>query len=316
MTSSVRDAPLAARLHVLGVPMDLGAGRRGVDMGPSALRLARLGDALTALGHEVHDHGNVEVPIAEAAHLAQGDVRARYVDAIADVIARLATAVAEVPADAIPVVLGGDHALSMGSVAGVVRRAGGRRVGVLWVDAHADLNTPASSPSGNVHGMPLAHLLGHGDPRLLAAIGRSEGSDGGGVLAPGDLAFIGLRSVDPSERAFIRSQGLHATTMSDVDRLGIAAVAEAALATLAHVDHLHVSIDADVLDPAVAPGVGTPVAGGLAYREAHLLMELLAASGRVGSVDLVEVNPILDERNASAKVLVELAASLFGRVIL
>ncbi len=307
--------PRPARLHVIGVPMDLGAGRRGVDMGPSALRLARLGDALGALGHEVHDHGNVEVPIAETAHVTEGDVRARYVDAIADVVARLAAAVADVPPAATPVVLGGDHALAMGSVAGVVRRARGGRVGVLWIDAHADLNTPASSPSGNVHGMPLAHLLGHGDPRLLAAIGGSPRAAGGGVLAPEDLAFVGLRSVDPAERAFIRAHGLHATTMSDVDRLGIAAVAEAALATLAHVDHLHVSIDADVLDPAVAPGVGTPVAGGLAYREAHLLMELLAASGRVGSVDLVEVNPILDERNTSAKVLVELAASLFGRVI-
>lgn len=307
-------------LHLIGTPMDLGAGRRGVDMGPSALRLARLGPTLAALGHEVVDAGNVDVPIAEAGAPAvpgaaaslgaasTGDDRARFADAIADVTRRLADAVAGAPAGAIPVVLGGDHAVAMGSIAGVARRARGR-VGVLWVDAHADLNTPATSPSGNVHGMPLAHLLGHGDPRLLAAIGDPP-------LRPRDVAFLGLRSVDPEERAFVRAHGVAAWTMSDLDRHGIAAATEAALAALAHVDHLHVSFDADVLDPAVAPGVGTPVPGGLGYREAHLLMELLAASGRVASLDLVEVNPILDERNASARVLVELAASLFGRTIL
>jgi arginase len=212
-------------------------------------------------------------------------------------------------------VLGGDHAVSMGSVAGVVRRAAGRRVGVLWIDAHADLNTPATSPSGNVHGMPLAHLLGHGDPRLVAAI-RGGPGPGGAALRAADVAFVGLRSVDPEERAFVHAHGVAAWTMSDLDRHGVAAVAAAALAALAHVDHLHVSFDADVLDPAVAPGVGTPVPGGLGYREAHLLMELLAESGRVASVDLVEVNPILDQRNQSAQVMVELAASLFGRTIL
>jgi arginase len=288
--------------------MDLGAGRRGVDMGPSALRLARLGPTLAALGHRVDDLGNIEVPIAEAT-ASPDDVGARFVASIADVTRRLADAVASAASGAIPVVLGGDHAVSMGSIAGVVRRARGARVGVLWIDAHADLNTPQTSPSGNVHGMPLAHLLGHGDPRLLAAIGTPP-------LHPRDVAFLGLRSVDPAERAFIHAHGLTAWTMSDLDRIGMAAATEAALAVLAHVDHLHVSFDADALDPAVAPGVGTPVAGGLGYREAHLLMELLASSGRVGSVDLVEVNPILDERNASARVMVELAASLFGRTIL
>lgn len=297
-----------AHLHLIGAPMDLGAGRRGVDMGPSALRLARLGPTLAALGHRVEDLGNVEVPIAEAT-AAPGEASARFVDAITDVTRRLADAVAAVATSTVPVVLGGDHAVSMGSVAGVVRRAAGRRVGVLWIDAHADLNTPATSPSGNVHGMPLAHLLGHGDPRLLDALGGAR------LRAP-DVAFVGLRSVDPEERAFVRAHDLAAWTMSDLDRHGVAAATEAALAALAHVDHLHVSFDADVLDPAVAPGVGTPVPGGLGYREAHLLMELLAASGRVASVDLVEVNPILDERNRSAQVLVELAASLFGRTIL
>ncbi len=296
-----------AHLQLIGAPMDLGAGRRGVDMGPSALRLARLGPTLAALGHRLDDLGNVEVPIAEAT-AAPGEASARFVDAITDVTRRLAHAVADVAAGAVPIVLGGDHAVSMGSLAGVVRRAAGRRVGVLWIDAHADLNTPATSPSGNVHGMPLAHLLGYGDARLLDAIGT--------VLRPADVAFVGLRSVDPEERAFVHEHGLAAWTMSDLDRHGVAAAADAALSSLAHVDHLHVSFDADVLDPAVAPGVGTPVPGGLGYREAHLLMELLAASGRVASVDLVEVNPILDERNRSAQVLVELAASLFGRTIL
>ncbi|MDF1522068.1 MAG: arginase [Trueperaceae bacterium] len=297
-----------AHVQLFGSPMDLGAGRRGVDMGPSALRLARLGPTLVALGHRVDDLGNVDVPIAEAT-TTPDEVGARFVASIADVTRRLADAVAGAAPGAIPVVLGGDHAVSMGSIAGVVRRARGDRVGVLWIDAHADLNTPQTSPSGNVHGMPLAHLLGHGDPRLLAAIGAPP-------LHPRDVAFLGLRSVDPAERAFIHAHGLTAWTMSDLDRIGMAAATGAALEALAHVDHLHVSFDADALDPVVAPGVGTPVAGGLGYREAHLLMELLASSGRVGSVDLVEVNPILDERNASARVMVELAASLFGRTIL
>jgi len=301
-----------ADVMLLGVPMDLGAGRRGVDMGPSALRLARLGDTLGQLGHGVRDLGNVEVPVAESVDHGTGSVR--YLDAIARVCASVADALATLRDGVVPVVLGGDHALSLGSVAGAARRAGpdggaSRRVGVLWIDAHADLNTPASSPSGNVHGMPLAHLLGHGEARLRPWPGTA-------AVRPEDVVMLGLRSVDPGERALIREHGLRALTMSDVDRAGIAEVTTAALTALAHVDALHVSLDADVLDPAVAPGVGTPVPGGLGYREAHLLMELLCESGRVASVDLVEVNPILDEGNRTARVVVELAASLFGRTIL
>lgn len=298
-----------SRIDLLGVPMDLGAGRRGVDMGPSALRLARLGDALLDLGHEVVDHGNLEVPVAEELGDERGQQGARFLPAIARVCAALADEIASWPAEALPLVLGGDHAISMGSVAGVRRRAApGSRIGVLWIDAHADLHTPGSSPSGNVHGMPIAHLLGYGDPRLI--------DPEGGAIALGDLAYIGLRSVDPAERDFIREQGIHAFTMSDIDRRGLAAVAEDALAALGPVDQLHVSFDADALDPSEAPGVGTPVSGGLSYREAHLLMEMLSATGKVTSVDLVEVNPILDEGNRSAGLTVELAASLFGRTIL
>jgi arginase len=297
-----------AELTLLGVPMDLGAGRRGVDMGPSALRLARLGDTLRSLGHGVRDLGNLAVPVAES--VTDGPPDARFLVAIATVCRDLAAALEPLPPQVVPIVLGGDHALALGSVAGARRRAVGERVGVLWIDAHADLNTPSTSPSGNVHGMPLAHLLGHGDPRLLAAVGA------GMVLRPEDVVLVGLRSVDPGERDMIRRHGLSTFTMSDIDRSGIARVTEAALAALAHVDRLHVSFDADVLDPAIAPGVGTPIAGGLAYREAHLLMELLHESGRVRSVDLVEVNPILDHGNRTAQTLVELAASLFGRTIL
>lgn len=293
-----------ADLHLLGIGMDLGAGLRGVDMGPSALRRAGLAPALRALGHAVTDHGNVGVPVAEAT--ASPDALP-YADAIADACGRTHARAAALPPGAVPLFLGGDHSVSMGTVSGVAAHG---RVGVLWVDAHADLNTPATSPSGNVHGMPLAALLGEGDARLTGVWG------GGAAVRPEDVAFIGLRSLDPAERAWIRDAGLAAYTMSDVDRRGMAAVAAEALERLAHVPRLHVSFDADVLDPDVAPGVGTPVPGGLSYREAHLLMEMLAATERVTSVDLVEVNPILDVRNRTARIMVEMTASLLGKTIL
>lgn len=295
-------------ISVVGVPMDFGAGRRGVDMGPSALRLARLEETLRDLGHDVVDLGNVEVPVAET---VSSGTSPRYVDVIAATCTRTAELIGSLDGDRVPIVLGGDHSVSMGSVAGTVALAApGRRTGVLWIDAHGDLNTPATSPSGNVHGMPLAHLLGEGDARLAAPWG------GGRLLAPEDVVAIGVRSLDPGERALARRLGLRVFTMSDVDRRGIGAVADEALALLGAHDRLHVSFDADVLDPSVAPGVGTPVPGGLDYREAHLLMEMLSDGGRVVSVDLLEVNPILDEANRSAAVVVELAASLFGRRIL
>lgn len=293
-----------ADIHLLGIPMDLGAGRRGVDMGPSALRLARLAPALRALGHAIVDHGNVEVPVAEAT--ASPDALP-FADAIADACARTYELARALPPSVTPVFLGGDHAVSMGTVAGVASR---QRTGLLWIDAHADLNTPATSPSGNVHGMPVAALLGDGDPRLTGVWG------GGSVLRPEDVVYIGLRALDPAERAWIRGAGIRAYTMSDLDRRGMATVAAEAIEHLSRLPRLHVSFDADVLDPDLAPGVGTPVPGGLSYREAHLLMEMLASTGRVGSVDLVEVNPILDVRNRTAEIMVEMAASLLGKTIL
>lgn len=291
-------------IQILGVPLDLGAGRRGVDMGPSAMRLAKLDSTLAALGHRLVDLGNVAQPVPEA--LAIGPTLP-YVEAIALACRQTFEALHATPAGTFPITLGGDHSISMGSIAGVAQVG---RTAVLWIDAHADLNTPETSPSGNIHGMPLAHLLGYGDPRLLEIWG------GGACVKPEDVVLIGIRSLDEGERALIRELGITTYTMKDIDRLGIARVAEAALDQLAAVPRLHVSFDADVLDPSVAPGVGTPVAGGLSYREAHLLMELLADAKRVTSLDLVEVNPILDVQNRTAQMMVEMAASLLGKKIL
>lgn len=291
-------------LQILGIPLDLGAGRRGVDMGPSAMRLAKLDSTLAALGHRLIDLGNVEQPVPEA--LAIGPTLP-YAEAIAAACQQTFEILRATPAGSFPIALGGDHSIAMGSIAGV-SQAG--RTGVLWIDAHADLNTPDTSPSGNIHGMPLAHLLGYGEARLLEIWG------GGACLQPQDIVLIGIRNLDEGERALIRELGITTYTMKDIDRLGIARVAEAALAKLAGVSRLHVSFDADALDPSVAPGVGTPVPGGLSYREAHLLMELLADAKRVTSLDLVEVNPILDIQNNTAQVMVEMAASLLGKKIL
>lgn len=269
-------------------------------MGPSALRYARLKDGLEALGYWVTDLGDLDVPVAET--LPQGG-GLRYLEAIRKVSLALKETVQGLPEDTFPIVLGGDHSLAMGSVAGVAARG---RVGVVWVDAHGDFNTPKTSPSGNIHGMPLAVLAGLGDPQLVEAF-RS--------LEPDQIVLIGVRSLDPGERRLLREMGVRVYTMHEVDRLGIARIAEETLAYLGDLP-LHVSLDADVLDPTLAPGVGTPVPGGLTYREAHLLMELLAESGRVKSLDLVEVNPILDEKNRTAEMMVGLALSLLGKRIL
>ncbi len=293
-----------SNIHILGVPMDLGAGRRGVDMGPSAIRLAKLSDTLKNLGHTITDLGNVEVAVPES---VPNTTQLPYADVIAEACKQAYDCLKNLPEGAFPIILGGDHSISMGSVAGVSR---GKRTGVLWIDAHTDLNTPDMSPSGNIHGMPLAHLLGFGDERLLNIWG------GGKMIHPEDLVFIGIRSVDEGEREFIEDKGIKVYTMKDIDKLGMAQVAERALEHLSHVDQLHVSFDADALDPNEAPGVGTPVTGGLTYREAHLLMELLADAKVVTSLDLVEVNPILDIQNKTAQIMVEMATSLLGKRIL
>lgn len=293
-----------SKVTILGIPMDLGAGRRGVDMGPSAIRLARLAGSLRAIGHDLQDLGNVNAAIPETLQDQSG---LHYADAIAGACRQAYQELQALPDDVFPIVLGGDHSIAMGSVSGV---AGAGRTGVVWIDAHADLNTPETSPSGNIHGMPLAHLLGYGDERLLGIW------DGGAVINPEDVVFIGLRSVDPAERTFIHEHAIKVFTMKEIDRRGIADVAQEAVDYLRKVDRVHVSFDADALDPNIAPGVGTPVSGGLSYREAHLLMELLADASCVTSLDLVEVNPILDVQNKTAHIMVEMATSLLGKTIL
>ncbi len=298
-------------LRLIGVPLDLGAGRRGVDMGPSALRIAGIADDLRRLGFDVHDVGNVAVPQREEA--AVGDPALRFLEPIAQVCRALHDRTLEACLDgAVPVVLGGDHSLAMGSVpaaAEAARRAGGR-VGVIWLDAHGDMNTPGTTPSGNVHGMPLACVLGDGHPTLTGIGGP------GPAVRPEDVALIGVRAIDRQEAAAIRATGVRTWTMRDIDHDGVAATMTAALAALAHCDRLHVSFDVDFLDPGIAPGVGTRVRGGPNYREAHLVMELLAESGKVRSADVVELNPILDSENTTGELVVELVGSLFGRTIL
>ena len=292
--------PPMERVAVVGVPMDLGANRRGVDMGPSALRYARLLEQLEDLGYTVEDLGDVPVSLARASRRRGRGLA--YLEEIRAAALVLKERLAALPEGVFPIVLGGDHSLSMGSVAGAAR---GRRVGVVWVDAHADFNTPETSPSGNVHGMPLAVLSGLGHPRLTEVFRAVD---------PKDVVLVGVRSLDPGEKRLLKEAGVRVYTMHEVDRLGVARIAEE---VLKHLQGLppHPSLAADALDPTLAPGVGTPVPGGLTYREAHLLMEILAESGRVQSLDLVEVNPILDERNRTAEMLVGLALSLLGKRI-
>ena len=290
---------------VLGVPMDLGQDRRGVDMGPSAIRYARLNGALEDLGYPVTDLGNVETPIPETVEEREDT---DSVDAIRGVCEEVAgEAVRMVSAGVFPVFLGGDHSISIGTVFGVIEAAG--RTGLLWLDAHSDFNTPETSPSGNVHGMPLATLTGRGYPRLVNLGGST-------AVRAEDVAIVGLRSVDREERELLSEAGVNVHTMKDVDAYGVASVVRDALQNLSHLDRVHLSFDLDVVDPEVAPGVGTPVRGGLTYREAHLVMELINEAAVVTSLDVVEINPILDSRNGTAELAVELAESLMGRQII
>jgi arginase len=299
-------------VHIIGVPLDLGGNRRGVDMGPSAFRIAGLGERLAALGVPVVDDGDVVTPIPETKN--EGDPRKRYIREISRVCERLFKAsLAAFEKGALPLVLGGDHSLAAASVGASAEfaRRDASRVGLIWVDAHGDMNTPASSSSGNVHGMPLAALLGP-EPAELSRIGGFSPK-----VLPEHTVLIGIRNLDEREKEIVRGSRVHVFTMKDIDRNGIASVVEQALA-LAGKDTsgIHVSFDLDVCDPAIAPGVGTPVKGGLDYREAHMLMEMVADSGLMRALDLVEVNPVLDDRNATAILGVELAGSALGQKIL
>jgi len=299
-------------VHLIGVPLDLGAGRRGVDMGPSSLRIAGVATRIAALGRTLIDKGDLPTPIPETQHPA--DAAKKYVREIARVCQQLYDDVRRsLDAGALPVVLGGDHSLAAGSVAASadwVRQTASRPLGLIWMDAHGDMNTPESTTSGNVHGMPLAALLGH-EPAELATIGSSPS------VLPQHTVLVGVRNLDEREKTRIRESGVHVFTMKDIDREGIAAIADRALALATDgTGGLHVSLDMDVCDPSIAPGVGTPVKGGLDYREAHLMMELIADSGRLLALDLVEVNPTLDVRNATALLATELALSGLGQKIL
>ena len=291
---------------IFGVPMDLGQDRRGVDMGPSAIRYARLEAALADLGHSVTDLGNAGVPIPEVVAKEEDVRHLAAVRSVCEEVAERASAI--ISEGLFPIFLGGDHSIAIGTVSGVAGSGG--RTGVIWVDAHADFNTPETSPSGNIHGMPLATLTGRGHPDLVGI-----GGPGGSVDAA-DVVIIGLRSVDLEEKRLLREAGVKVYTMKEVDAYGAARVVRRAMGDLSHVDRVHLSLDLDAVDPEVAPGVGTPVRGGLTYREAHLLMELVNEAEIVTSLDVVEVNPILDIKNGTATLAVELVESLMGRTII
>jgi arginase len=291
---------------IFGVPMDLGQDRRGVDMGPSAIRYARLQAALEELGYAVTDLGNAQTPIPETVEKKE---EMRHLAAVRDVCEEVAgQAEAMVSEGLFPIFLGGDHSISIGTVSGVARSSG--RTGVIWLDAHADFNTPETSPSGNIHGMPLSALTGRGHPDLVGI-----GGEGASVRSE-DVVILGLRSVDERERGLLLEAGVRVSTMKEIDAYGVASVVRRALGHLSHLERVHLSLDLDVVDPGIAPGVGTPVRGGLTYREAHLVMELVNDAGIVTSLDVVEINPILDDRNGTAELAVELVASLMGRRII
>ncbi|HUQ80215.1 MAG TPA: arginase [Gemmatimonadaceae bacterium] len=304
-----------------GVPMDLGASRRGVDMGPSALRVADLARRLEALGHTVEEDDDVSAPLPEVllhrASSGPGPVSA-FLPAITATCRELARITADaVASGAVPVTVGGDHSIAAGSVAGAAAAFYARqeRLGLIWLDAHGDAHTPLTSASGNVHGMPLAHLLGHGDADF-AGISAALGGPSPAVL-PGHVALVGVRDLDEPERRVLRDWGVATFTMRTIDERGLRAVMQDALAIAGRdTGGVHVSMDLDWLDPVHAPGVGTPVAGGATYREGHLAMEIIADSGRLTSLDVVEVNPVLDSQNRTAELAVGLVLSAFGQRII
>jgi arginase len=298
---------------IIGAPLDLGAGRRGVDMGPSAVRVAGLGGRLTALGYEVTDLGNVPVAQPESVD-DPGPGDAKYLPQIAACCERLGQLVAQALLDGkTPLVLGGDHSIAAGTVAGVSRffRDSGRKIGLIWMDAHADMNTPQSTPSGNVHGMPLACCVGVGPDSLAGMFGFAPKVDASNV------ALVGIRDVDRLEGGVVRDTGVRTFTMRDIDERGMLSIIKEAIAIAGNgTSGFHLSVDMDFLDPEFAPGVGTPVRGGVTYREAHLAMEVICDSGHMVSMEVVEVNPVIDEVNRTAELAVELILSALGKKIL
>ena len=296
------------RIRVIGVPMDLGADRRGVDIGASAIRYAGLNDRLRDLGHIVHDIGNVIVPQPESQPL--GNPKLKYLKPIVHVAEELGNIVTTALQDKeFPLVLGGDHSIALGSISGVARVY--KNVGILWIDAHGDFNTDLTTPSGNIHGMILAALAGIGDHHLTHI------DDWAPKISTQNIVIVGARDLDQSEQELLRTQSIHVFTMSDIDRRGISEVMRQALSVAGQQNNcIHLSLDMDALDPKEAPGVGTPVRGGLTYREAHLAMEMIADAGSLVSMDVVEVNPILDRENATALLAVELVLSALGKKIL
>ncbi|MBZ5532170.1 MAG: arginase [Acidobacteriia bacterium] len=300
------------KIRILGVPLDLGASRRGVDMGPSAVRVAGLEARLEALGHIVEDGGNVAVAIAE--QKKEGDPHAKYLKEITATCTKHADMVAKtLETGKFPLSLGGDHSMAAGTVAGVAEfyRRQNQKIGLIWIDAHADINTPETSPSGNVHGMPLAAILGLGPGDLSNICGFSP------KVQPENCVLIGVRDIDAREKENIKKTGVEVYTMRDIDERGMRTITEEALRVAGRgTAGYHVSLDMDWIDPEDAPGVGTPVRGGASYREAHLAMEIIADHGRMVSFEIVEVNPVIDEHNRTADLAVELALSAFGKKIL
>jgi len=300
------------QISIIGVPMDFGQLLRGVDMGPAALRYTGLISRLRALGHVVLDRGDVRIPIRDANGITPLSQNKYLEDKYLDEITQICNAIYTAGQEAIgqghfPLFLGGDHSIAVGTISAV---SGDNPIGLVWIDAHGDFNTPETSPSGNIHGMPLAALIGEGHLSLVN-VGRP-----GRKIDPENVVLIGQRDLDPVEKKRLKNSGFTIFTMRDIDEQGISSVANKAVMKFAHLNRIHLTLDMDALDPVEAPGVGTPVPGGISYREAHLLMEILADSGKVASMDLVEVNPILDVANKTAKLAVELTLSALGKSIL
>lgn len=303
---------MAQKVRIIGVPMDLGQSRRGVDMGPSALRVAGLQTRLKQLGHTVEDIGNIPVKQPEEQHY--GEKHAKYLHEIAETCRGLAEMTEKTLAEGfLPVVLGGDHSIAIGTCSGVSNffRKQSKKIGCLWLDAHGDMNTPESSPSGNVHGMPLASLIGYGAPELVELLGYKP------KVEPRNVSIVGVRDLDAKERRLVKDSGVHAFTMRDIDERGMREVMSEALRFATDdTDGIAVSVDMDLIDPADAPGVGTPVRGGITYREAHLAMEMIADSEAMASLEVVEINPVIDLHNKTALLAVEMVLSALGKKIL